>query len=197
MISTVRTVDEYVGRLSIEQQDVIATIRDLILRNLPKGFQESMTWGVPTYEVPLERYPDTYNGKPLSYAALAAKKNYYTLHLMSVYSNPQLLEWLQSEFKRRGKRLNIGKACLRFKRLDDLPLDVMAEMISKTTLDEYVARIEAGRQQQERQKRERGSHRPSARKPARRAKTTSKSSVRKISKPATRTKTAKKRARSR
>jgi hypothetical protein len=192
MAGAARTVDEYVGRLSVEQQDVIATIRDLILRNLPKGYQESMTWGVPTYEVPLERYPDTYNGKPLGYAALAAKKNYYTLHLMSVYANPQLLEWLQSEFTRRGKKLNIGKACLRFKRLGDLPLDVMAEVISKTTLEDYVAQIEAGRQLQARKR----TSAASARKPRRRAKTAAKKPSPKA-KPVARRKPARKRARAR
>jgi hypothetical protein len=195
MANAARTVDEYLGRLPVEQQDVIATIRDVILRNLPKGFQESMTWGVPTYEVPLERYPDTYNGKPLGYAALAVKKNYYTIHLMSVYADPQLLEWLQSEFKRRGKKLDIGKACLRFKRLDDLPLDVMGEIISKTTLDDYVARIEAGRQQQERQKRAPASSPGSGRKTARRAKPVRKTSPRKASRSAASRRPTKKRAR--
>jgi len=201
MASAARTVDEYVGGLTVEQQDVIATLRDLILRNLPKGFQESMTWGVPTYEVPLERYPDTYNGKPLGYAALAAKKNYYTFHLMSVYSNPQLLEWLRGEFTRRGKKLNIGKACVRFRRLDDLPLDVMGEVISRTTLDDYVARIEAGRQRDGRARR-RASTRTSARKTARRATTgrkapKPKTSPRTTSRTARRAKPVKKRARRR
>ena len=151
-----------------------------------------MTWGVPTYEVPLERYPDTYNGKPLGYAALAAKKNYYTLHLMSVYANPQLLEWLQSEFARRGKKLNIGKACVRFKRLDDLPLDVMAEFISKTALEDYVARIEAGYQLQARKR----TSASSASKPRRRAKTAAKKPSRKA-KPVARRKPARQRARAR
>ena len=191
--STVHTVDQYLGRLSPEQQEVVATIRDLILRNLPTGFQESMTWGVPTYEVPLERYPDTYNGKPLGYAALAAKKNYYTVHLMNVYSDPQLATWLANEFARRGKKLHIGKACVRFKRLDDLPLDVMGEIISKTTVDDYIARIEAGRKQYESQKRARAASAPSRRKPSRRTKTVRNTT----SRPAARRKNPKKRARSR
>jgi hypothetical protein len=195
MASAARTVDEYVGTLPLEQQDVIATLRDVILRNLPKGFQESMTWGVPTYEVPLERYPDTYNGKPLGYVALAVKKNYYALHLMSVYANPDLHVWLQSEFKRRGKKLDMGKGCLRFKRLDDLPLDVMGELISRTTLDDYVARIEAGRQQRERQKPARASSRASRGKTARRTRPVRKTSPRKTSGTAVRRKSAKKRTR--
>ena len=188
MVGAHRTVDQYLRSLSVEQQDVLATIRDLILRNLPKGYQESMTWGVPTYEVPLERYPNTYNGKPLGYAALAAKKNYYTIHLVSVYANPRLREWLESAFERRGKKLDMGKGCLRFKRLDDLPLDVIAEVISKTTADEYIARIEAGRER---------ASRPSARKPVRREKTARKASARKSSRSSAQKRPAKKRVRTR
>jgi len=195
MAGATRTVDEYIGGLSVEQQDVIATIRDLILRNLPKGYQESMTWGIPTYEVPLERYPDTYNGKPLGYAALAVKKNYYTIHLMSVYADPELLKWLSAEFKRRGKKLNMGKGCLRFKRLDDLPLDVMSELISKTSLEDYVARVNAGWHRQARERAQRSS--TAARRPARRTKTAAKKPSRKSAKPAARRTSARKRPRAR
>lgn len=141
------TVDEYLQSLPGEHRAVLSAVRDVVLRHLPKGFQESMTWGVPTYEVPLERYPHTYNGKPLGYAALAAKKNYYTLHLVSVYADPAALAALQDGFARRGKKLDMGKGCVRFKRLDDLPLDVIAEIVGRTSVDQYVARIEAGQRQ--------------------------------------------------
>jgi uncharacterized protein YdhG (YjbR/CyaY superfamily) len=142
-----RTVDEYLASLPEDHRQVVAALREVVLRNLPAGFQESMTWGVPTYEVPLARYPDTYNGKPLGFAAVAARKNYFTLHLVHVYADPAVAAALREGFARRGRRLDMGKGCVRFKRLEDLPLDVIADIIAGTSLDDYVARIEAGQRQ--------------------------------------------------
>ena len=91
------------------------------------------------------RLPDTYNGHPLWYAALASQKNYYTLHLMSVYGSADRTGRLQKEFAKRGKRLDMGKACVRFKSLDDLPLDVIGDVIAATPLDDFVAAYHASR----------------------------------------------------
>lgn len=93
----------------------------------------------------LARYPDTYNKQPLMYAALASQKNYMSLYLMSVYAHSDDKAWFETRYKASGKRLNMGKSCVRFKRVDDLPLDLIAETIASTTVDEYISRYESAR----------------------------------------------------
>ena len=139
------TVDDYLAELPEERREVVSSVRELILRNLPGGYREGMNWGMITYEIPLERYPDTYNKKPLGYAALAAQKNNYTLYLTSVYQNPERKKWLEREFKKAGKRLDMGKSCLHFKRLEDLPLDVIAQAIASTPPEKVIEQYEASR----------------------------------------------------
>src|SRR4029078_6325705 len=87
--STASTVDEYLASLPEERRAVISAVREVVLRNLPAGYQETMNWGAISYEVPLERYPTTYNGQPLSFAALAAQKNHYALYLMCVHEGSE------------------------------------------------------------------------------------------------------------
>jgi hypothetical protein len=139
------TAAEYLKSLPDDRRAVMSTMRDLILKHLPKGYQETINWGMLSYEIPRERYPNTYNGQPLSYLCLAAQKNYYVLHAMCVYGDSKREAWLKKEFKKAGKRLDMGKACIRFKKLEDLPLDVIAQVISAATPEEYIARYEAGR----------------------------------------------------
>jgi hypothetical protein len=143
--SKATTVAEYLKSLPEDRRAVVSTMRDLILKNLPKGYRETINWGIICYEIPLERYPDTYNKQPLSYLALAAQKNYYVLHAMCVYGDAKRGAWLKSEFKKAGKKLDMGKACIRFKKLEDLPLDVMARVIAAATPEEYIVRYEASR----------------------------------------------------
>src|SRR5262245_23390958 len=123
--SNAATVQAYLDELPEEGRAIIAAVRKVILRHLPKGFREAMNWGVCNYEIPLERYPDTYNGQPLTYVALAAQKNHYALYLMCVYGDDKRQGWLRAEFEKAGKKLDMGKSCVRFKRLEDLPLDVI------------------------------------------------------------------------
>ena len=104
-----------------------------------------MNWGAITYQVPLERCPDTYNGQPLCYVALAAQKHYLSLYLMTVYGDPAAKKQLESAFKSAGKKLDMGKACLRFRSLDDLPLDAIRRIIAATPVDRYVAAYEKSR----------------------------------------------------
>jgi hypothetical protein len=139
------TVHTYLKSLPAERRKVVAAVRDVVLSNLPKGYRESVNWGHITYEVPLERYPDSYNGQPLCYAGLAAQKNHYALYLMGAYANPKVGHTLASEFKKRGKKLDMGKSCLRFKALDDLPLDVIARVIASTPVDEMISYAEKSR----------------------------------------------------
>lgn len=139
------TVEEYLNELPAERRTVVAAVRQLILDNLPAGYQETISWGMIGYSIPLERYPKTYNGQPLSYIALASHKSYISLYLMSVYGDPQQEAWLKDAFAAAGKKLDMGKSCLHFRKLDDLPLDVIAEVVASTSPDQYIARYEASR----------------------------------------------------
>ena len=104
-----------------------------------------MNWGMIAYEVPLERYPDTYNGEPLMYAALAAQKRHYSLYLTSVYQDPERLDRLKDQFREAGKKVDMGKSCVRFKKLDDLPLEVIGQVIASDSVDEFVRGYEEAR----------------------------------------------------
>ncbi len=99
-----------------------------------------MNWGMITYQVPLETYPDTYNGKPLMYTALASQKNYMVVYLMGIYASEEARERFEKAYRATGKPLDVGKSCVRFKRLDDLPLDLIGECVASETVDTFVAR---------------------------------------------------------
>jgi hypothetical protein len=143
--SSAATVDEYLAELPEDRRAAIAEVREVVLRNLPAGYVETMNWGMISYEIPLERYPKTYNGRPLSYAALASQKNFCVVYLMGVYGDGEQARWFKEEFKRAGKKLDMGKSCVRFKKLDDLPLDVIAETIARTPVDRYIEGYESVR----------------------------------------------------
>ena len=145
--SEAATVQEYLDELPPDRRELIAQVRNTILEHLPDGYVESMNWGMISYEIPLERYPDTYNGQPLGYVALAAQKRHYGLYLNSVYQHKEQSDWLKDEFSKAGKRLDMGKSCVRFKRLDDLPLEVIGQVIASTTPEEFIAMYEASRKE--------------------------------------------------
>jgi hypothetical protein len=139
------TVAEYLASLPDDRRDVISRLRALVKKHLPGGYKEQIGWGVITYAVPLETLPDTYNGEPLCYAAIAAQKNYYSLYLMGAYGDARQAAWMADEFKKRGKKLDMGKACVRFKALDDLPLDVIGEVIASKPMEKYIEMYQASR----------------------------------------------------
>ena len=143
--SKVTTVQGYLESLKPEQRDVVSAVREVVLENLPEGYQESMNWGMISYELPFERFPHTYNKQPFSYAALAAQKNYFSLYLNGAYVDPEQAQYLTKEFKKRGKKLDMGKSCLRFKKLDDLPLDVIGKVIASTPPDKLIKQVEAAK----------------------------------------------------
>ena len=143
--SNAATVEEYLDELPEERREIVSRVREVILRNLPRGYRESMNWGMIAYEVPLEKYPDTYNRQPLGYAALAAQKNYVALHLMCAYQDSELEKNLREGFARAGKKLDMGKSCIRFKRLEDLPLEVIGEAIASTPPEKFIEQYEKGR----------------------------------------------------
>lgn len=143
--SRATSVEEYLDELPPDRRAVVAAVRDVILKNLPAGFVEAMNWGMISYQVPLERYPDTYNGQPLMLAALAAQKNHYAVYLTSPYTRPGGEEELRRAWEKAGYGLDMGKSCVRFKRLDDLPLEVVAEAIRRTPVDELIEQYESSR----------------------------------------------------
>jgi hypothetical protein len=142
--SKAATVEEYLAELPDDRREVVSTVRDMVLRNLPEGYRESMAYGMIGYGIPLERYPNTYNGQPLAYAAIAAQKNYYALYLMNVYGGEQE-QALRDAFAQAGKKLDMGKSCIRFKKLEDLPLDALGPIIAGTPPEAYIAHYEAVR----------------------------------------------------
>lgn len=139
------TVDDYIAEQPAERRAVVSAVRDLVRRNLPKGYAETTNGKFINYEIPLERYPKTYNGQPLAYIALASQKNYYALYLMGVYQNEELQKDLAASFKRAGKKLDMGKSCLRFRKLEDLDLDAVARAIASTPPEKFIADYEAAR----------------------------------------------------
>jgi hypothetical protein len=144
--SSAATVEQYLDELPADRRAVIAAVRDVIVKNLPAGYEEGMNWGAITYEVPLSRYPKTYNGQPLPYASLAAQKNYYALYLMGVYGEDGAPARLLKEgFAKAGKKLDMGKSCVRFKKLEDLPLDVIGRVVASTPPDAFIAQYERAR----------------------------------------------------
>jgi hypothetical protein len=141
--STAATVEEYLAELPAERREVVSRIRDLLKRNLPKGYNESMSSGMIAYGIPLSRYPKTYNGQPLGYVALAAQKNYYALYLMGPYLDPEQAKQLASAFEKAGKKMDMGKSCLRFKKLEDLPLDALGRAVASMPPEKLIAHHEA------------------------------------------------------
>src|SRR3954454_14082158 len=130
--STAATVAEYLDSLPAERKASLEVVRKVILENLPAGYQEGIQYGLISYFIPLERYPVTYNKQPLSCVALASQKNHMALYLMCVYGSPDVRARFETEYQQSGKRLDMGKSCLRFKRADDLPLDLIGKTVAAT-----------------------------------------------------------------
>lgn len=143
--SKAKTVKEYLDELPADRRKEIAKVRSVVRKNLPKGYRERMEWGLISYEVPLETYPDTYNKKPLCYVGLAAQKNFHTLYLMGAYGDPKQRKRLEDAFKKSGKKMDMGKSCLHFRSADDLPLDAIGEIIASTPPERMIERYEAAR----------------------------------------------------
>ena len=136
--SSAETVEQYLGGLPDDRREAIAEVRDTILANLPAGVVETMNWGMISYEIPLEVFPDTYNKKPLMYAALASQKNHMALYLHSISMNDGDAEWFKERYLETGKKLDMGKSCVRFKKIDQLPVELIGEAIARVTVEEFL-----------------------------------------------------------
>ena len=148
--SEANTVDEYLADLAEDRREALTAVRRVILENLPQGYEETMQHGMIGYVIPLERYPVTYNGQALTYTGLASQKNYMSLYLMNIYSDPETERWFVKRYEASGKKLNMGKSCLRFNKLDDLPMDLIGETIAATSVAHFIERYEASRPQKAR-----------------------------------------------
>ena len=141
--SNAKTVDAYLAELNPNRKAVMTQVRSAILERLPDGYQEAMQYGMISYVIPLETYPKTYNKQPLQYAALASQKNYMSLHLMNVYGDEDTERWFVEEYEKSGKKLDMGKSCVRFKTLDDLPMELIGDVIARTPVSVFLERYEA------------------------------------------------------
>jgi len=139
------TVAGYLAALPPDRRKVIEVVRNVIRDHVPDGYREAVEWGCIGWSVPLERFPNTYNGQPLVYVALGAQKNHYSLHVMSVYGDAKREATFRAAFAKAGRKLDMGKACVRFRSLDDLPLDVIAREVESFPVAAWIARYETAR----------------------------------------------------
>lgn len=143
--SNAATVPEYLASLPPERRKVVAAMRRFVRQHLPKGYREAMRYGMVAYEVPLSVYPDTYNGQPLVYVALAAQKNNYALYLTCAYLDESRTERLRKAWMALGRHPDMGKSCLRFRSMEELPLEAIGREIESAPPAEFIRRHEASR----------------------------------------------------
>lgn len=139
------TVQQWLASVPAERKEAIDIVRGVVNKHLPKGYEETVDWGMLAWVVPLARLPNTYNGHPLMLAALGAHRKLMTIYLMTVYGDRELRREFEAAYKKSGKRLNMGGSCVHFKSLNDLPLDVVADTIARVGVAEYVERYEQSR----------------------------------------------------
>jgi hypothetical protein len=132
------TVQAFLAALPASRRTEVERVRALIRTHLPKGYEEVISKNMLVYQVPFDRYSDTYNKQPLWYVALASEKSYLSLHLMPVYGSAALNTQLVAGFKAAGKKLDMGKACVRFQAADDLALDAIAGVVGAIPVDRWI-----------------------------------------------------------
>jgi uncharacterized protein YdhG (YjbR/CyaY superfamily) len=140
MKSTATTITDYLTEMPEDRRGTIKKVRETILENLPEGYEEALNWGMITYQVPLEVYPDTYNKKPLMYAALANQKNHMAVYLIGIYMDENLNQDFEKKYRETGKRYDVGKSCVRFRKLEDLPLELIGESIGAISMENFIER---------------------------------------------------------
>ncbi len=145
MQSKAETVDQYLDELPEDRRQSLMAVREVILENLPDGFEEAMNWGMITYQVPLETFSETYNKQPLMVAALASQKNHMALYLTAIYMDDQSKQEFETAYKATGKRYDVGKSCVRFKKLGDLPLDLIGKSIRSHDVSSFIQAFQKAR----------------------------------------------------
>ncbi len=146
MQSKAKTVSEYLAGLPDDRREAIQAVRAVILKNLSKGYQEGMQYGMIGYFVPHSVYPPGYHcdpKQPLPFAGLASQKNYISMSLMCVYGDPEHERWFRAAWAKTGKKLDMGKSCVRFKKIDDVPLEVIGEAVRRVPAKKFIAHYES------------------------------------------------------
>ncbi|MEJ0089479.1 MAG: DUF1801 domain-containing protein [Limisphaerales bacterium] len=145
MKSNATTVEEYLQELPADRRTAISAVRKVILANLPKGYVECMGYGMIGYVVPHSLFPAGYHCDPklpLPFANLGSQKNHMSLHVMTIYGDPATEKWFRKAWQATGKKLDMGKCCVRFKKLEDVALDVIGQVIARVSVKDYIARVE-------------------------------------------------------
>ena len=146
MQSKAKTVQEYLKGLPDDRREAVEAIRKVVNKNLNKGFEEGMQYGMLAWFVPHSVYPDGYHcdtSQPLPFASVASQKNHIGIYLMCVYGHPEHHDWFVDAWKKTGKKLDMGKSCVRVKKIEDVPLDVLGKMIKRVKAKDYIAYYEA------------------------------------------------------
>ncbi|MBP7280010.1 MAG: DUF1801 domain-containing protein [Leptospiraceae bacterium] len=146
MQSDAQTPDEYINELPNDRKEVMTKLRTIIKKNIPKGFQEVMGYGMIGYAVPHSIYPAGYHCNPkdpLPFMGIASQKNFIAVYNMGVYSDPKLLKWFTSEYpKHSNRKLDMGKSCIRFKKIDQIPYELIGELAKKMTVKDWITLYE-------------------------------------------------------
>jgi uncharacterized protein YdhG (YjbR/CyaY superfamily) len=145
MQSKSKNVEEYMAALPEDRREAMAAIREVILKNLPKGYEEGMQWGMPSYFVPLSAYPAGYNcqpDQPLPFVGLASQKNHMAFYGFCIYMDEELKNRFVEDWKKTGKKLDMGKSCVRFKKLEDVPLQVIGDAVKRVPMKKYIKQYE-------------------------------------------------------
>lgn len=146
MQSTAKTPLEYIASLPEERKIVIEQLRTIVLKNLPKGFEETMGYGMLSYVVPHSIYPSGYHcdpKTPLPFLSVASQKNFIAFYHMGIYADEKLLNWFVSEYPKHCKsKLDMGKSCIRFKKMNDIPYELLGELASKMSVQDWISLYE-------------------------------------------------------
>lgn len=136
------SVEDYISQIPEERQEVFKKMFDTVNDNLPQGFKQGVSYGMIGWNVPLETFPAGYHctpGSPLPFMSVASQKSFIALYHMGMYAKPELLDWFVAEFPKHSKRkLDMGKSCIRFKKMDEIPFELIAELSKKMTVDEWI-----------------------------------------------------------
>ena len=147
MQSTATSIEAYLEEIPVERKEAFTKLRETILENIPKGFVEQMSYGMIGYVVPHSIYPDGYHCDPklpLPFINIASQKNFIALYHMGIYANPELLKWLIKEYpKHSTQKLDMGKSCIRYKKMDQIPFELIAELVQKMSVQEWITCYES------------------------------------------------------
>ena len=136
------SVDDYISKLDEDRQTAMTKMRKVIKKNLPKGFQETLNYNMPAFVVPHKTYPDGYHCDPklpLPFISFASQKNFIALYHMGIYANPDLQKWFVEEYPKHCKRkLDMGKSCIRFKKVEEIPYELIGELCAKMSPQDWI-----------------------------------------------------------